>query len=217
MLVGRRVQSPHIAFADRGDAGRQLTAFMAAAPNEDAIVLALPRGGVPVGRAFADALKAPLQLAVVRKLAVPSSPEMGFGAIAPDGAVSLNEAVVDTFHLGQEEIDRAIRETRAEVRRRAAGYGATEETVLRGASAYLVDDGLATGWSMLAALSWARDRQAARTIVAVPVAPLATLERLTGECDSLICLYAQTPGAFAVASYYRDFHDLTDDEVRSLL
>jgi len=88
---------------------------------------------------------------------------------------------------------------------------------LRGASVYLVDDGLATGWSMLAALSWAKDRQAARTIVAVPVAPLATLERLTGECDSLVCLYAQTPGAFAVASYYRDFRDLTDDEVRSLL
>lgn len=217
MLVGRRVKDPHVGFADRDDAGRQLAEFLALVPDEDAVVLALPRGGVPVGRALADALGAPLRLVMVRKLAIPSSPEMGFGAVAADGAVSLNEAVVHTFQLGEEEIDRVIRETVAELRRRGEVYGAVDERGLHGVSAYLVDDGLATGESMLAALSWVKGRRPARTTVAVPAAPLSTLERLSAECDTLVCLYAQTPGPFAVASFYRDFHDLSDDEIRSLL
>jgi len=217
MLIGRHVDAPHVAFADRADAGRRLIEFMAAAPEDAAVVLALPRGGVPVGRVLADALEAPLRLAMVRKLPIPSSPEMGFGAVALDGRVNLDRDVIDAFHIGEGEIEHVVRETHAEVRRRAGDYGATRQPPLDGLSAYLVDDGLATGWSMLAALEWARDAGAARTVVAVPAAPLGTLERLTGRCDLLVCLYAQRPGPFAVASYYRDFHDLSDDEVRSLL
>jgi putative phosphoribosyl transferase len=216
--IGRHVAGPMVLFEDRGDAGDALARWIHPHPDPDAVVFALPRGGIPVGRPLADALGCELLPALVRKLPIPSDPEMGFGAVAIDGAVRLNQAVVDAFGISQRTVDDVIEETRAEVERRSAAYpGGWPLPRLAGRSLWLVDDGLATGLSMLAAADMLQSGLPATLSIAVPCSPSDSLMRVSRASDAVWCMAAQEARPFAVASFYRDFHDLDDAEVREAL
>ncbi|KUH37113.1 MULTISPECIES: phosphoribosyltransferase family protein [Streptomyces] len=204
-------------FTDRADAGRRLAAAVAAADPRDPVVLGLPRGGVPVAHRVAEALAAPLDVLVVRKLGVPSRPELGFGAIGEDGVRILNDAVVRAAAVGEhdrtrvEEAERAVLEARLRRYRRDRGG-----VPLRGRTAVLVDDGVATGSTALAACRVARAHGAARVVVAVPVAPREAVALLRREADEVVCL-ASPDGFGSVGQWYDDFTQTSDEEVAELL
>jgi putative phosphoribosyl transferase len=203
---------------DRADAGRALAGWIDPLPDPDAVVFALPRGGIPVGRPLADLLGCELRPALVRKLPIPSNPEMGFGAVAADGTVRLNQAVIESFRISRDTADRVVAQVRGEVERRGTAYpGGWPLPDMSGRCVWLVDDGLATGLTMLAAADMLRAHQVARVTVAIPCSPADSLTRVAAEVDDVWCLVSQAGHPFAVASFYADFHDLTDAEVREAL
>lgn len=205
-------------FRDRFDAGRQLAEELEAfADRPDVLVLALPRGGVPVGFAVAQALHAPLDVFLVRKLGVPGREELAMGAIASDGVCVLNDEVVAALGITPAEIDATVRAEMAELERRERLYrNGRPEPDVRDREVILVDDGLATGSTMRAAVAALRRREPARVIVAVPVGAPDTCTELRREADDVIC--ARTPEPFyAVGMWYRDFAQTSDAEVRQLL
>lgn len=216
--VRTTVQWAYPAYRDRADAGRALAGWIDSPPDAEALVFALPRGGVPVGRALADAIGCDMLPVLVRKLPIPSSPEMGFGAITVDGTMTLNQAVVDAYGIGPATIRRVADETREEVVRRSRAYpGGWPPPELEGSHVWLTDDGLATGFSAIAAARMIRAHGAATLALAVPCGPAGSVTRLAREVDDVWCAIAQTEGSFAVASYYHDFHDMSDAEVVALL
>ena len=205
-------------YADRADAGRALAKALArlrAAP--DVIVLGLPRGGVPVAFEVAAALELPLDVLVVRKLGLPQQPELAMGAIASGGALVVNDDVV-RYLGGRGEAFEAVRaREQAELERRERGYrGARPSLQMSGLTAIVVDDGLATGATMEAAVRALQSLGAHRVIVAVPVASAEARERIEAVADEVVCL--ATPEFFsAVGQWYADFGQTEDDEVRDLL
>ncbi len=205
-------------FKNRTHAGKQLAmALRAYAGQRDAIVLALPRGGVPVGFAVAAALGLELDVLLVRKLGLPGHEEFAMGAIAgPAVRVLNNEAIVD-HRIAPGAIDAACKREAAEIARRERQYrGGREPVELHGRTAILVDDGLATGSTMRAAVYQARLLGAARIVVAVPVGPPDTCAAIAAEVDELVCL--RRPAMFfAVSHWYRHFDQTSDDEVQDLL
>jgi len=216
--IGRRLAYPVAMFADRADAGLTLAAWIAPQPDPDSVVFALPRGGIPVGRPLADALGCGLRPALVRKLPIPDNPEMGFGAVAVDGSVQLNRTVIELFRISERTVHDTVARVRAEVERRGAVYpGGWPLPDLTGRHVWLVDDGLATGLSMLTAADMLRSLGSASLSIAVPCSPADSLARVSGAADTLWCLAVQDGHPFAVASFYRDFHDLDDAEVRAIL
>ncbi len=216
--IFKRVARPYPAFKDRSDAGRNLVELVKPRPQKLSIVLALPRGGVPVGEPMAEALGAPLSLVLVRKLPVPISPEMGFGAVTIDGTSILNERVVSEYDISKEEIEGITRQVKEEVIRRAKEYlGDNWKPEVRGLDVYIVDDGLATGYSVIAAASMIRKLEPRSVTLCVPVSPVTSIDAVQPHFDEIYCLIAQERGPFAVASFYEDFHEMTDDEVRKIL
>jgi predicted phosphoribosyltransferase len=205
-------------FHDRTEAGRLLaTKLMAFADRPDVLVLALPRGGVPVGFEVARALHAPLDVFLVRKLGVPGREELAMGALASGGVRVLNEDVVRALEIPEEVIDAASAEEQWELDRRERSYrGNRSAPPVRGRIVILVDDGLATGSTMRAAVAALRRLQPARIVVAVPVASAETCAELRAEVDDLVCFW--TPELFhAVGLWYEDFTQTTDEEVRDYL
>jgi putative phosphoribosyl transferase len=205
-------------FRDRAEAGRVLAEKLKAYENRpDVVVLALPRGGVPVAYEVARKLNAPMDVFLVRKLGVPGHPELAMGAIASGGVRVLNEDVVDYLRIPGEIIDAVAMEELKELDRRERAYrGYDGAPDVRGRTVILVDDGLATGSSMRAAVTALRERQLARIIVAVPVAARATCDEFRSQVDEIVC--AVTPEPFrAVGLWYEDFSQTTDEEVRDLL
>ena len=205
-------------FRDRREAGRFLARELAAYANRpDVIVLALPRGGVPVGYEIAQALHAPLDVFLVRKLGVPGHEEYAMGAIASGGVSVLNEEVVQRLGISPYQIETvAAREQRELERRERAYRGERPPPEVSGRTVILVDDGLATGASMQAAVLALRRLQPARIVVAVPVAAPETCEQLREIADEVVC--ATTPEPFyAVGLWYEDFSQTSDEEVRALL
>ena len=205
-------------FRDRFDAGRALAAKLARYANRpDVLVLALPRGGVPVGFEVARALNAPLDVFLVRKLGVPGREELAMGAIATGGVRVLNEEVVGALGIPDEEIEAVAAEEQEELERRAREYrGDRSPPDVRGKTVILVDDGLATGSTMRAAVAALRRQGPARIVLAVPVAAASACESFHGQVDQVIC--AMTPEPFvAVGLWYEDFSPTTDAEVRDLL
>jgi len=203
-------------FSDRHDAGEKLGRFLASLPaiRDPVTVLAIPAGGVPVGRMIAGALGAPLSLAVVRKVRIPGTTESGFGAVAWDGSVLLNERLRTALGLSDREVGRAVAETQANVRERIALFLRGEQLPpLGGKTVVLTDDGLASGFTMLAAARSARKTDPARIVVAVPTASLSAAELVRREVDLVVCLNIRTGRTFAVADAYREWHDLDDAEV----
>ncbi len=218
VIIHKRVDRPFPAFRDRSQAGHELARSIPNLNAEARLVLGLPRGGIAVGEELANKLAAPLEPVLVRKLPLPESPEMGFGAIALDGTIVLNERVVAGFGLGRDEIDVIAREVVAEVQRRAREYLGGESPPAAGdRRVYMVDDGLATGYSMIAAARMIRKQKPARLILCVPVSPVSSIDAVRPEFDEIHCLIAQRSGSFAVASFYEDFHDMSDNEVRAVL
>ena len=202
-------------FADRADAGRRLAERLGAyAGRGDVIVLGLPRGGVPVAAEVARSLPAPLDVCVVRKLGVPGDEELALGAIAAGGVLVLNDRVVSGLHLSDEAIAAVAAVEHAELRRREQAYrGERPPADVAGRTVIVVDDGLATGATMRAAVRAVRMRAPARVVVAVPVAAPETCAALGPEVDEVVC--ALRPSDFrSVGGWYDDFAPTTDDEVR---
>jgi putative phosphoribosyl transferase len=209
--------SPRL-FSDRADAGRVLAEQLRHyADRPDVIVLALPRGGVPVAYEVAKALHAPLDIFVVRKLGIPGHEELAMGAVATGGVRVLNDQVVKGLSIPGFVIDAVANWELQELERRERLYrGDRPPPEVRGKTAILVDDGLATGSTMLAAVKALRKLGPARIVVAVPVASPDTCELLKEYVDETVC--AATPEPFyAVGLWYRDFSQTTDEEVRELL
>jgi putative phosphoribosyl transferase len=205
-------------YQDRRAAGRYLAEKLVDhARRTDVLVLALPRGGVPVAYEVARALDAPLDVFLVRKLGVPGHEELAFGAIATGGVRLLNADVVRGLGIPPEVIDRVAATELAELERRGSEYcGDRLPPDVRGKSVILIDDGLATGASMRAAVAALRQEQPARIVVAVPIAAPATCEEFQDEVDEVVC--ARTPEPFhAVGYWYEDFPQTSDGEVRELL
>ena len=204
-------------FRDRTDAGRRLAAELARFREEDVVVVGLPRGGVPVAAEVAAALNAPLDVLVVRKLGVPYQPELGMGAIGEDDVRVLNPEVIHTARVTEQDIAAVETSERAELSRRAQRYrGDRPRLTLDEKTVIVVDDGVATGGSALAAIKVARAHGAGRVVLAVPVAPPETVQTLQAEADEVICL--ETPAWFrAVGAWYDDFSATTDDEVVTIL
>jgi predicted phosphoribosyltransferase len=205
-------------FANRREAGRRLAAQLQQyAGRRDVIVLALPRGGVPVGYEIALALDVPLDVFEVRKLGVPGQQELAMGAIGSGGAMYLNEDVIAALHIPYELVMAVAEREQAELERREAVYRDNRpRPELQGKIAIIVDDGLATGASMRAAVAALRKQSPSRIVVAVPVAPSQTCAELRAEADEAVCLL--TPASFyAVGTWYDDFRQVDDDEVRELL
>jgi putative phosphoribosyl transferase len=205
-------------FRNRTDAGRQLAEKLAAYTDRpDVLVLALPRGGVPVGHEVARALGAPLDVFLVRKLGVPGYEELAMGAVATGGVRVLNDEIVRGLGISEREIDAAVARELQELARRERLYrGDRPPPDVAARTVILVDDGLATGATMRAAIQALRQQQPARIVVAVPTASPDTCEVLKAEADEMIC--AITPEPFlAVGHWYEDFTQTTDDEVQDLL
>ena len=205
-------------FKDRRDAGKQLAQELSAyAGRSDVIVLALPRGGVPVAYEVARALNAPLDIFIVRKLGLPGHEELAIGAIASGGIRVLNHDIVQGLKIPQTMIDTVTRQELQELERRERAYrGDRPPPEVRGRTVILVDDGLATGASMRAAVAALRAQNPARIVVAVPTAAPETCAAFESEVDEVIC--AMTPEPFyGVGRWYEDFSQTTDEEVRALL
>jgi putative phosphoribosyl transferase len=205
-------------FADRAAAGRELAQRLEPYANRrDAIVLGLARGGMPVAFEVARALALPLDVFLVRKLGVPGHEELAMGAIASGGVRVVNAQVVDALDLPQDAIDAVAAREHDELDRRERAYrDGRRAAEVAGRIAIVVDDGLATGSSMRAAVQALKERDAAGIVVAVPVAPPHTCAQLEAEADAVIC--ARTPEPFrAVGAWYEDFAQTTDDEVRALM
>lgn len=205
-------------FADRADAGRRLAARLSAyAQRNDVVVLALPRGGVPVGYEVARALGAPLDVLVVRKLGVPGHEELAMGAVAGGGVRVLDAGVVRSLRIPPQVIQRVSEAERAEVARRERAYRGTRPAPdVRGRTVILVDDGIATGSTCLAAIQALRQREPARIVVAAPVAPASTCRSLRQAADEVVCV-REPEDLWSVGGWYRSFPQTSDNEVRAQL
>jgi predicted phosphoribosyltransferase len=200
-------------FLDRRDAGRMLAAQLARLADERPVIVALPRGGVPVGAEVARLLGAPLEILAVRKLGAPGNPELGVGAIAEDGTAVLDERSADAVGMTQAMLEETVAREASELQRRVASYrGDRPRVPLAGRTVILVDDGVATGLSDLAAVRAMRKQNASRVIVAVPVGSSEALRMLAEEADDVVCLL--TPHVlFGVGLWYDDFSAVDDEQV----
>ena len=210
-----RLRERRYVFSDRHDAGRQLGALVKTLPDiRDPLVLAIPAGGVPVGREVAVALGAPLSLAVVRKIRIPGSTESGFGAVTWDGQVLINERLRAALGLSGPEVDKAIAATRKNVTERVARFTAGRRLPSpAGKTVILTDDGLASGFTMLAAVQSIRLQKPARILAAVPTASASSAGMVSRQVDHLVCLNIRSSSMFAVADAYEQWYDLEDREV----
>jgi putative phosphoribosyl transferase len=206
-------------FYDRQAAGRELATALEARNLIDPVILALPRGGVPVAAEIASILRAPLDIVLVRKVGAPYQPELAVAAVV-DGSkpeIVVNQEVAQLADIPPGYIDAHLRQELEEIeRRRRVFLHGRERIALEGRTIILVDDGIATGASIRAALKALKKRKPRRLILAVPVAPAEILDDLRSEVDEIVCLRTPEP-FFAIGIHYRDFHQLSDDEVVSLL
>lgn len=204
-------------FRDRTDAGDRLAASLRDHDISADLVLAIPRGGLPVGRAVADELSLPLDVVVARKLGAPSNPELALGAVASDGSSWLNTSLIDRLGVSDEYVERRHDAEATAARDKLERYRRGRPPLeLTGRTVVVVDDGVATGATTIACLRQVRAADVARVVLAVPVAPPETLTRLTEEADDVVCV--ETPRWFtAVGAYYDDFTQVADDEARALL
>jgi putative phosphoribosyl transferase len=200
-------------FHDRDDAGRRLAARVAELELDDPVVLALPRGGVPVAAQVARALGAPLDVILVRKLGVPAQPELAMGALGEEGVRVLDRELVMRARVRDDQLAEVEERERGELERRARAYrGDREPLPIAGRTVLIVDDGLATGATARAAIEVARARGAGRVVLAVPVAPPETVTALRADADAVVSV--ETPAAMAaIGQWYDDFSQTSDAEV----
>ncbi|MGZ4828396.1 MAG: phosphoribosyltransferase [Candidatus Angelobacter sp.] len=205
-------------FRDRVDAGKKLAqALVHYANRDDVVVLGIPRGGVPVAFEVAEALHAPLDILLVRKVGAPGQKELAMGAIASGGVRILNQDVLRTLDISEAELATAIAEQETELQRREQLFRGVRPAIsVQGKIAIVVDDGIATGSSMLAAIDALRSLQPKRIVVATPVAPSHANDQIKGTADEFVCLL--TPEwFFGISEFYESFSQIEDAEVRTLL
>jgi putative phosphoribosyl transferase len=205
-------------FMDRIDAGRRLAEKLKVyAGRKDVLVLGIPRGGVPVAYQVVSELRAPLDVFVVRKLGVPGHEELAFGAIATGGVQVLDPEIVQEAGISKQQIEQIAAKERQELNRREYAYrGGHRSLDLEGKTVILVDDGIATGASTLAAIAALRELEPAGIVLAAPVAPASTCRRLRRKVEDLVCLDTPEP-FYAIGQFYEDFSQVSDEEVTSLL
>lgn len=207
-------------FKDRFEAGRAVGEFMAAEYEglDRSIVLAIPAGGVPVGIELSKRLGLPFDCLIIRKIQIPGNTEAGFGAVAGGGEPILNQELIRRLGLSREQIDAQISKTRQELTIRERLFrGNRPLPDLSGMTVILTDDGLASGFTMLAAMETVRRKDAKKVVVAVPTAPLSSVRRVAQDADEVISLHIQERGPFAVANAYQHWYDLSREEVVELL
>lgn len=201
-------------FEDRHDAGSQLAAALREYNAQAVVVLAIPNGGVPVALEVASALEADLDLVISRKIPLPLKPEAGFGAVADDGTIILNEEVVKSMGLSRQQIEYEASKVRAEIKQRSLLYkrdqplaGVGDKTVI------IIDDGLASGVTMIAAVQSVRHRRPREIVVAVPVASAIALKEVERVADRVVTCYKGFMPKFYISDFYRSWYELSDDEV----
>lgn len=210
----------HSLFADRTEAGEYLADMLSQSEDDydGAIVLAIPSGGVPIGLQLRRKLDLSMDLLITRKIQIPGNTEAGFGAMAMDGTVFFNKELLARLHLSEEQIEHQMEQVRQELERRNTRLRESRPLPrLDGRTAILADDGLASGFTMMAAIHMVQCRKAAEIIVAVPTAPLSSIHRIVGSIDKIYCPNIQDSGSFAVAAAYRRWRDLTPEETLSLV
>jgi len=201
-------------FADRSDAGRQLAEMLRNTARSDSLVLAIPSGGVPVGIEIAEALALDFDLVLVRKVQIPWNTEAGFGAVNMDGDLFINEQLLAMLNLSREQVDHQVKTTMATIDHRNRKFRRNKTfPEIKGRPILLVDDGLASGYTMRAAIAYLRKRNPASITMAVPTGSADTVNMLLGEVDTLCCLNIRESYPYAVASAYRNWYDLEDEDV----
>ena len=205
-------------FENRYDAGRQLAAKLMDYQGQSVVVLAIPNGGVPVGLSVALALEADLDLVISRKIPLPLSPEGGFGAVTDDGTTILNDEMVKKAGLSQQQINYQVSQVRADIRQRSLLYHRDRPlAVISDKTVIIVDDGLASGYTMMAAVESVRHRRPKEIVAAVPVGPAAALKQVEQVADKVITCAVGFMPKFYVSDFYRYWHVLTDDETLQCL
>jgi putative phosphoribosyl transferase len=208
----------HVLFEDRQEAGRRIAKKLTAFHDTDAVILCIPRGGVPVAATVAHRLRLPWSFIVTRKLPVPTNPEAGFGAIAADGSIVLNNAMLTGLRLAKSQIDAIAQDIRAEVARRTETYSRVRPTIdVTGKTVIILDDGLASGYTMLAAIKSIRAQNPARIVAVAPVASRSAAAMIEASADECIFEIVSPAVPFAVADFYVVWHDLTDEDILPIL
>jgi predicted phosphoribosyltransferase len=214
----RELRNKNYVFRDRVHAGELLASKLKPYVGKDSIVLAIPSGGVPIGSTLAKELGLQMDLIIVRKLPIPYNTEAGFGSMSWNGEVKLNEKLVEQLQLRDPEIDSIIRDVKSELDKRMEIFrGNRPFPELKGKTAIIVDDGLASGYTLLAAISSVKKLSPERIIVAVPTASKNAVDLLAPYVDEIFCLNIRETKIFAVADAYQEWHDLTQQEVLKLL
>ena len=212
------LRNKNYVFRDRVHAGELLASKLKPYVGKDSIVLAIPSGGVPIGSTLAKELGLQMDLLIVRKLPIPYNTEAGFGSMSWNGEVKLNEKLLEQLELSDPEIDSIIRDVKSELDKRMEMFrGNKPFPELKGKTAIIVDDGLASGYTLLAAISSVKKLSPARIIVAVPTASKNAVDLLAPYVDEIFCLNIRETKIFAVADAYQEWHDLTQQEVLKLL
>lgn len=204
-------------FQNREDAGKKLAELLTRFKSEKPIILAIPRGGVVVGAEVARSLSVPLEIIIPRKIPAPNQPELAIGAVAEDGSRIIDQGLIKILNIPEIYIDKETKNQIKEIKRRLKEYRNTAKTLdIKNKTVILIDDGLATGSTMLAAINFIKKKNPGKIILAIPVAPADTYQRMKSEVDKIVCL--DTPVFFsAVGQFYQDFRQINDKEVISLL
>ena len=205
-------------FEDRMAAGHLLAKKLKGILEKDAIVLAIPAGGVPVGYIVAKELNLSFDIVVVRKIHIPWNPEAGFGAVAWDGSVIFNEQLLDNLNLSEEDVKRCIVQEKKEIKKRLTMFrGKKPFPDIRNKTVILIDDGLASGYSMLATARSIREKGPKGVIIATPTASINAIKLVESYADKIVCLNVREGFPYAVADAYQFWYDLSEEEVKSFL
>ena len=205
-------------FKDRQHAGEVLAEMLSAYKNSNAIIFAIPAGGVPVGATIAAELKIPLEVAIVSKITLPWNTEAGYGAIAFDGTIRLNEGMIDRLGLSENDVEKGIEKTRMKVRGRVEEFRKGKPPLkISGKTAILVDDGIASGFTMKVAVEALKKSGAGKIIIAVPTAHLENIKQIVPQVDEMYCPNIRSGWSFAVADAYEYWTDVTESEVNEIL
>lgn len=222
-MVAEIIEEPSLrdkvhVFRDRLDAGERLGRKLLKFKDEDGLVLAIPSGGIPIGLVIARHVGFPFDLVISRKIPIPRNPEAGFGALSFEGSLFLNEPLVSQLNLTQEEIQDLSAPVLGEIQHRNAVFrGGRPFPDLRGRIIILVDDGLASGYTMMASINFVKKRKPSRIVVAIPTAPESSVQFISASVDEILCLNIRRGFYFAVADAYHEWHDLSDEEVLEFL